>query len=134
MALELNTPVAEKLNNRIQPKLVEIGWSGGEESSPLSEYICLMLVNGKSQSQIAAELSGDLLGLAEGDSSAIDFAKWLFDQVEELQSQENGANQNNAGDDNNNNSNSNNNQEETDGGDMEMEDSENVQPENQDGM
>lgn len=85
MALTLGTPLAEALSNQIQPKLVDIGWSvGGEDSSPLSEYICLMLVNGKSQEQIAQELSGDLLGLPPGDNSATDFARWLFAKVDEL--------------------------------------------------
>lgn len=91
MALALNTPMAEALSHRIQPKLVEIGWSvGDDDSSPLSEYICLMLVNGKSQSQIASELSGDLLGLGQNDSSTTEFAKWLFAQVEELQRESGG--------------------------------------------
>jgi hypothetical protein len=88
MALVLNTPLADALSNRIQPKLVEIGWSvGGEDSSPLSEYICLMLVNGKSQEQIAAELSGDLLGLDPGDASATEFSTWLFEQMDTLRGQ-----------------------------------------------
>ncbi|KAL7270608.1 hypothetical protein RUND412_006682 [Rhizina undulata] len=87
MTLVLNTPLADALASRIQPKLVEIGWSlGGEDSSPLSEYICLMLVNGKSQEQIAAELSGDLLGLSPGDNSATEFASWLFQQMDSLKS------------------------------------------------
>ena len=69
----------------IQEKLVEIGWSvPGEDTSPLSEYICLMLVNGKSQEQIAEELSGDLLGLSKEDDSATVFSGWLFTKVDEL--------------------------------------------------
>jgi len=84
MALALNTPLAEALNNRIQPKLVEIGWSVGDDNSPLGEYICLMMVNGKSQDQIASELSGDLLGLGPDDASAAQFARWLFDELETL--------------------------------------------------
>ena len=84
MTLALNTPLAEALNNRIQPKLVEIGWSVGDDNSPLGEYICLMMVNGKSQDQIAAELSGDLLGLGPDDESASMFARWLFDELEML--------------------------------------------------
>ncbi|TGZ78643.1 hypothetical protein EX30DRAFT_322233 [Ascodesmis nigricans] len=92
MAVSITSPMAEALSHRIQPKLVEIGWSVGEDdSSPLSEYICLMLVNGKSQSQIASELSGDLLGLGQDDSSTIEFAKWLFAQVEEVQRETTGG-------------------------------------------
>lgn len=85
MALVMNTSLTDALASRIQPKLVDIGWSiGGEDSSPLSEYICLMLVNGKNQEQIASELSGDLLGLGPDDPSATEFSKWLFEQVETL--------------------------------------------------
>ncbi|RPB29116.1 hypothetical protein L211DRAFT_776448 [Terfezia boudieri ATCC MYA-4762] len=85
MSIALNTPLAEALNAAIQEKLVEIGWSvPGEDTSPLSEYICLMLVNGKSQEQIAEELSGDLLGLSKEDDSATVFSGWLFAKVEQL--------------------------------------------------
>ncbi len=94
MAVELamNTPLADELNKAIQPKLVEVGWaSGGADDSALSEYIILMLVNGKTQDQIAAELAGDLLSLGPDDPGARDFAKWLFEQIEVLSSQGNGG-------------------------------------------
>lgn len=87
MSVELSpdTPVAEQLHAAIQPKLVEIGWStGGADDSALAEYIILMLVNGKTQEQIAAELSGDLLNLGPDDPGAREFAQWLFQQVEFL--------------------------------------------------
>ncbi|KAI9720607.1 MAG: hypothetical protein M1812_002787 [Candelaria pacifica] len=90
MAVEvsLGTPLAEALNSVMQPKLEEIGWStGGLDDSALSEYIVLMLVNGKTQEQIAAELSNELLNLGPDDSGAIDFAEWLFDQVKVLSKQ-----------------------------------------------
>ncbi|EPE29691.1 hypothetical protein GLAREA_00851 [Glarea lozoyensis ATCC 20868] len=87
----LDSPLANALNMAIQPKLVEVGWStGGADDSALSEYIILMLVNGKSQDAIAAELSGDLLNLGPDDPGARDFARWLFDQVEILNSQSGG--------------------------------------------
>ncbi len=90
----LNTPLAEALNDVVQPKLVEVGWStGGLDDSALSEYIILMLVNGKTQDQIASELSNDLLNLGPDDSGAIDFSRWLFEQVEVLNRQ---LNQDNA--------------------------------------
>ncbi|KAI0898653.1 hypothetical protein F4806DRAFT_368656 [Annulohypoxylon nitens] len=94
MAVEvvMNTPLADALNQAIQPKLVEVGWgTGGAEDSALSEYIILMLVNGKTQDQIAAELAGELLGLGPDDPSARDFAKWLFHEIESLDSQLNGG-------------------------------------------
>ncbi|KAI9841156.1 MAG: hypothetical protein M1838_003687 [Thelocarpon superellum] len=90
MAVEvaLDTPLAEALNAAIQPKLVEVGWStGGADDSALSEYIILMLVNGKTQGQIAAELSGDLLQLGPDDPGAIEFSRWLFEQVGLLHTQ-----------------------------------------------
>ena len=93
MAVEvaLNTPLAEALSNVVQPKLSEVGWStGGLDDSALGEYIILMLVNGKTQEQIAAELSNDLLNLGPDDTGATDFAKWLFEQVHILNSQLNG--------------------------------------------
>jgi len=91
--VELNTPLAEALNAAIQPKLVEVGWgTGGGDDTALAEYIILMLVNGKTQDQIAAELSGELLGLPPDDPGAHEFAKWLFAQIDLLsQQQGNGA-------------------------------------------
>ena len=93
MAVEvaLNTPLAEALSNVVQPKLSDVGWStGGLDDSALGEYIILMLVNGKTQEQIAAELSNDLLSLGPDDTGATDFAKWLFEQVDILNGQLNG--------------------------------------------
>lgn len=94
--VSLNTPLAEALNAAIQPKLVEVGWgTGGADDSALAEYIILMLVNGKTQEQIAAELSGDLLGLGSDDPSTRDFSQWLFEQIDTINAQVNGGN--NAG-------------------------------------
>ena len=90
-AVAVGTPLAEALSNVIQPKLVEMGWSSeGGDDSALTEYVILMLVNGKSQEQIAGELSNDLLGLGEGDTQALDFSRWLFEQVDVLNRQING--------------------------------------------
>ena len=88
--ITLETPLARAVANVIQPKLVEMGWSDGQES-PLIEYIVLMLVNGKTEEQIATELSNDFLGLQEGDTAALEFSQWLFTQVELLNQQINGA-------------------------------------------
>ncbi|KAL9119846.1 MAG: hypothetical protein Q9187_003599 [Circinaria calcarea] len=88
VSVTLNTPLAEELSNVVHPKLAEIGWtSGGLDDSVLLEYIILMLVNGKTQEQIAAELSTDLLSLEPGDSSAVEFSRWLFEQVNILSGQ-----------------------------------------------
>lgn len=94
MAVEvaLNTPLADALTNVVQPKLSDVGWStGGLDDSALGEYIILMLVNGKTQEQIAAELSNDLLNLPPEDTGATEFARWLFEQVEILNGQLNGV-------------------------------------------
>ena len=89
--LQAGTPLAEQLSSIVQPKLVDIGWSsGGLDDSALAEYIILMLVNGKTQDQIASELSNDLLNLGPEDSGAQDFARWLFEQVNLLMAQANG--------------------------------------------
>ena len=50
----------------------------------LSEFIVLMIVNGKSQQEIANELAGFLDLDPSNDSSPGDFARWLFEQVEIL--------------------------------------------------
>jgi hypothetical protein len=89
----LDGPTTAALNAAIQPKLAEVGWStGGADDSALAEYIILMLANGKTQDQIAAELSGDLLNLGPDDPGAREFAQWLFEQVAYLtQQQQNGG-------------------------------------------
>ncbi|TDZ12901.1 Nuclear polyadenylated RNA-binding protein NAB2 [Colletotrichum spinosum] len=88
----LNTPLADALSSAIQPKLVEAGWASGSDAQ-LAEFIILMLVNGRSQEQIANELATDLLGLAPDDPAAMDFAGWLFQQAEQLDAQLNGTQQ-----------------------------------------
>jgi hypothetical protein len=83
----VGTPLADALQGVVLPKLIEVGWSSGMQDDTLSEYIILMLANGKSQDQIASELSNDLLDLGPNDQGAIDFAEWLFDQVNVLGTQ-----------------------------------------------
>lgn len=87
-----DSQLATAIANVVRPKLVEIGWStdDGQESA-LIEYIVLMLVNGRTQEQLATELSNDFLGLEEGDTQALEFSNWLFGQVETLDQQINGV-------------------------------------------
>jgi hypothetical protein len=90
--VQLNTPLAEALNMAIQPKLGELGWgSGGADDTALAEYIVLMLVNGKTRDEITTELSSDFLQLGPDDPSAKQFVQWLFEQIEVLSTQLNGA-------------------------------------------
>jgi nuclear polyadenylated RNA-binding protein NAB2 len=83
MAVELavGTPLAEALNNAVHTKLLEVGW-GSEDDTSLAEFIVLMLVNGKTEDQIASELASDILPEGEGTQ---EFAHWLFEQVRALQ-------------------------------------------------
>jgi hypothetical protein len=92
VTVTLETPLARALTDAIQPKLVEAGWStGSDDDATLIEYIILMLVNGKTQEQIASELSDDLLNLGPDDPGARDFSQWLFQQVGVLNGQVNGG-------------------------------------------
>jgi hypothetical protein len=82
------TPLADALNVAIQGKIAELGWANpGAEGSAMSEYFVLMLANGKTESEIASEIAGDLLGLGPEDQTAPAFAKWLFEQVNALSAQ-----------------------------------------------
>ncbi|KAL1310827.1 hypothetical protein AAFC00_001064 [Neodothiora populina] len=86
--VQSGTPLAEALQNVVGPKLAEAGWtSGAVDDNSLTEYIILMLVNGKTQEQIASELAADLLGLPPDEPSTHEFARWLFEQVHVLGAQ-----------------------------------------------
>lgn len=96
--VSLNTPLADALNAAIQPKLIEVGWgTGGADDMALAEYIILMLVNGKTEDQIAVELSTDLLGLGPDDPSTREFSTWLFAQIDSLNTSINGGGDSMAG-------------------------------------
>lgn len=88
VSIELNTPLADALNAAVQPKLEEYGWAtGGADDAALSEYIILMLVNNKTQTEVGQELSTDLLGLDPNDPGLRDFCDWLFTTVDSLAAQ-----------------------------------------------
>lgn len=86
MAIQLavGTPLAEALNSAVHTKLLEVGW-GSEDDTSLAEFIVLMLVNGKTEDQIASELASDILPEGEGTQ---EFAHWLFEQVRMLRNAE----------------------------------------------
>jgi hypothetical protein len=80
--------LSQALSARILPKLGEVGWStGSDDDGNLAEYIVLLVVNGKTQDEIAAELSGDLLNLGPDDPQVQHFSQWLFEQVNDLKAQ-----------------------------------------------
>jgi len=85
-SIALETPLAETLSNAVHSKIVEEGWTQEDDTS-LAEYIVLMLANGKTQDQVEAELSGELLQDANGTP---EFVQWLFDQVATLTNTSNG--------------------------------------------
>lgn len=96
--LTMGTPVADALNNAVQLKLVDLGWASGglDDAAPLAEYILLMLVNGKTQDQIASELANDLLSLGPEDTAATEFSQWLFSELNRLNMELNGGAAGNA--------------------------------------
>ncbi|RMZ83306.1 hypothetical protein DV738_g1163, partial [Chaetothyriales sp. CBS 135597] len=79
-SVAVDTPLAEALSTTIHQRIVEESWTT-EDDTALAEYIVLMLANGKTQDQVAAELAGELLQDAHGTE---EFAKWLFEQVAAL--------------------------------------------------
>lgn len=88
VSVQLNTPLADALNSAIQPKLEQYGWAtGGADDAALTEYIILMLVNGKTQEEVTRELSTDLLGLDPNDAGLLEFANWLFSTIDALSAQ-----------------------------------------------
>ncbi|RYN27388.1 hypothetical protein AA0113_g7578 [Alternaria arborescens] len=79
-----DSPLAMQLQQVVQPKLAEFGWTTGGEDTTLFEYILLMLANDKNEAQVASELSNDLLDLGPENTETQQFAQWLFEQIEHL--------------------------------------------------
>lgn len=90
MAVDFSTgtPFASALQSVVQPKLFEYGWTAGDaEDATIFEYILLMLGNNKNESQIASELSNDLLDLGPENVETQQFAHWLFQQIDHIRQQ-----------------------------------------------
>ena len=79
--------LAAQLQQVVQPKLAEFGWTTGGDDTTLFEYILLMLANDKNESQVAAELSNDLLDLGPENMETQQFARWLFETIDTLRRQ-----------------------------------------------
>lgn len=85
VTIELETPLADALTSAIQPKLEQYGFAtGGADDAALTEYIILMLVNGKNQEEVAGELSTDLLGIDPNEPGLLEFSAWLFSTIDTL--------------------------------------------------
>ena len=75
VTVEAGSAFAQAIQNAVQPKLIENGWTTEENDYTLSEYVTLMMVNQKSLQQVIAELGGDLLGVGEDDLRVVSLVK-----------------------------------------------------------
>ncbi|KAK4497640.1 hypothetical protein PRZ48_010293 [Zasmidium cellare] len=82
--VDADSELQAKIQAAVQPKLVENGWVDEENDNTLSEYVTMMIVNGKDLKGVQAELGGDLLGVGEDDPGVGAFAQWLFETVRQL--------------------------------------------------
>jgi len=87
------SPLAQAIQAAVQPKLIENGWVAEDADTELSEYITLMVTNGKTQQQVVSEVGTELLGVGEDDPAVAELARWLFQQVPALNAQINGGGQ-----------------------------------------
>jgi hypothetical protein len=92
----VESPLAAQLQQVVQPKLAEFGWTTGGDDTTLFDYILLMLANDKNETQVAQELSSDLLDLGPENTETQQFAQWLFEQIEVLKRQLGGGDAQNA--------------------------------------
>jgi hypothetical protein len=91
MSLDKEAPLAQAIQAAVQPKLIENGWVAEDADTELSEYITLMVINGKTQQQVVSEVGTELLGVGEDDPAVAELARWLFQQVPILNAQINGG-------------------------------------------
>lgn len=87
MQVEAGSALAQTIQNAAQAKLMEAGWAAEENDTTLSEYVTMMLVNGKDFQGVQSELGGELLGVGEDDPAVADFTRWLFEQAQSLSGQ-----------------------------------------------
>jgi hypothetical protein len=91
MAVDFSSgsPLAMQLQQVVQAKLADFGWTTGGDDTTLFEYIMLMLANGKNETVVAQELSNDLLDLGPENTETHQFAQWLFETIEQLKRADN---------------------------------------------
>ncbi|KAK5129341.1 hypothetical protein LTR08_003571 [Meristemomyces frigidus] len=87
LQVEAGSAVAQGIQVAAQAKLMAAGWAAEENDTTLSEYVTMMLVNGKDVGGVQAELGGDLLGVGEDDPAVADFTAWLFQHAQALSGQ-----------------------------------------------
>lgn len=87
VAVEAGSALAQQIQNAAQAKLMENSWAPEETDTTLSEYVTMMLVNGKDMQGVQSELGSELLGLGEDDPQVAEFTRWLFDQARQLSGQ-----------------------------------------------
>lgn len=83
-SVEAGSGLAAQIQSAVQPKLMENGWVVEENDTTLSEYVTMMVVNGKDLQGVMSELGGDLLGVGEDDAAVGEFARWLFEYARSL--------------------------------------------------
>lgn len=88
--VESGTALAQAIQNAVQPKLMENGWVAEGSDTALSEYVTMMIINGKTQEQVISELGTELLGVGEDDPAVAELASWLFQQIPTMKAQLNG--------------------------------------------
>ncbi|KAF2766543.1 hypothetical protein EJ03DRAFT_330041 [Teratosphaeria nubilosa] len=82
--VQSGSALAERIQSAAQQKLMDLGWAPEESDTTLSEYVTMMLVNGKDAHGVRAELGGELLGVGEDDAGVGEFTDWLFQQVHSM--------------------------------------------------
>ena len=82
--VEEGSALAQAIQSAVQAKLIENTWAAEENDTTLSEYVTMMLVNGKDFQGVQSELGGELLGIGEDDPSVVEFTGWLFGQVQAM--------------------------------------------------
>ncbi|QIW98747.1 hypothetical protein AMS68_004265 [Peltaster fructicola] len=85
--VEANTPLAQLLQEAMQPKLLEIGWAADESDHSLVEYITNLLSHGSNKQEIITELGTGLLSDDSDDPAIAQFAEWLFNIIPMLTAQ-----------------------------------------------
>ncbi|KAK5119434.1 hypothetical protein LTR85_007534 [Meristemomyces frigidus] len=85
--VEAGSALAQTIQSAAQAKLMEAGWAAEENDTTLSEYVTMMLVNGKDFQGVQSELGGELLGVGEDDPGVADFTRWLFEHAQSLTGQ-----------------------------------------------